>query len=1140
MLHHDPSKRLTIEEILTHPWFKLTIYDNTHDHESTPHIDHPASHPSSPNPNTPHFSEIFQKSGSVFSSSLLSPQLIPPIPSPLSKDISAENSETSETSFDFRDDENSRKDSGTTTPTTAEDEDVGIERNHSGEFSQTEKTLELLHTNESQSTIRRAGTDSPGSITMSSKSKVARQSSLEGQKEEDEEALETLDRSSSLPNLDDHSLHLPLALHSRTPSRTKRRSVSSTMSVERRHSYQHSSKDYHIYKPEDYVGQLSLQRPDPFTTPSEKSLLHQLSDLGFDTGQLVHSVSSDACDASAATWWILRQKQVERGETDAVVQAREASAARRRERAAAYSREERRKAKAAREAQKQDGGDLKDSVVAFTDSPGPIGASAPTPRFSFVDLDLGPPVKTGHQTKPSLDNTGRGLDSSPEATAHLRMSPSASTDGGNSLPSKSPLPSAKILPSTSHGEQPTMVSLNREARAPTPQTPPRDRRPELTSSPTDPGKGDRSGKTRSPSFSMLQRATSAFVGTKKEDKEKGSHSMDIERSASSNATVVLDDVEDKKIHSPSKLHKQPPKAKAGRNEGDANYLQIPLPPSTIHSPSSTTSRSPAVSVSPQRNPMDSASVRGSSPKAAKSSLEASTNENAAAGPGPNTLDAMLYSNIVGKGAKGAKKDSLWTTFRYLFNEDKRRQKQNRPGSPFGTSVVAGKEVKVSPAIVLSRGISARHPHATRLAATPSSGSRRASVDMGRPGYSRRSSSVNSRRSSVGSIHQPTDLSHNLQRVYSHGSYHEVKPPMNRRTSERSNGSHTPTSDREYGSSRPSSSQSLSLAHQNSHQPPSSRRSSGTGFNGPNIRSPSIQSDSSGRFRSSAPASPLHNYHRRATSGSASTRVRHIKVIHETQVLRSSSGASTPRSGASSRASSPERRRDPHDSDYDTGREDTGSIRSYRKRQASDVSSSASYGSHLHHLHIHRTRSPLAHGISSHHKHATSALKSKPLRDVFQQKDDEWISEDEEGPAKPKFAGGLGQSSSRAAEKSSISNSSNATWINGNRISASQHPSLMVGTSSGRRGAKARDKRGRGGRSSDEDDLGSSYPDSVIGLGVKIPPLGQNSGNVSKASKQNDEKAAVTAIEARGRRAGLPSARSVVPSVVEEEEEEEEE
>jgi hypothetical protein len=376
----------------------------------------------------------------------------------------------------------------------------------------------------------------------------------------------------------------------------------------------------------------------------------------------------------------------------------------------------------------------------------------------------------------------------------------------------------------------------------------------------------------------------------------------------------------------------------------------------------------------------------------------------------------------------------------------------------------------------------------------SAASRRASMD-GRPAFSRRSSSVNSRRSSVTSAHLPADLTLAL---------HDGLSNVTRRPSQRSHGSQTPTSDREYADypSRPGSSHSL--------QKGSSRSQS--------IRSPTIQSDGSGR----APASPLHNYHRRPPSGMASTRIRHIKVIPESQVpavLRSASVASSVRSAASSRASSIDRGRpgtfasdDPHDSDYDTGQDDA-SLRSKRRRSSDDR-----YGPLA--QQIQRTRSPLAHGHGhghghNHGHHNRTTLKPKPvLRDVFQHKDDDWIDEDEAGPGSA-FAGGLGQLGGGA--------NWGTRWVNGMRAAA--HPSS--GRDIAKRASGAAKKRPAGqlpGIAAVEEE------DEEEGAGV-------GRGYVGKAANSS---AGQGAGEGQGpRRRGLPASLPSAPPVVYEEDEEEE-
>jgi hypothetical protein len=155
----------------------------------------------------------------------------------------------------------------------------------------------------------------------------------------------------------------------------------------------------------------------------------------------------------------------------------------------------------------------------------------------------------------------------------------------------------------------------------------------------------------------------------------------------------------------------------------------------------------------------------------------------------------------------------------------------------------------------------------------------------------------------------------------------------------------------------------------------------------------MQSDSSGRFGSRPPASPLHNYQRRPPQGTASKRIRHIRVIPETAVLRS--GASSIKSNHSSRASSVDGRRE--DSDYDRPNGPRTDLEGFRDGQQ-----------------IQRKGSPL----SGRPKRVT--LKPKAvLRDVFQGKDDEWEDEDE-------FVGGYGQCKGV---------STGDRWVNGYRAAS---------------------------------------------------------------------------------------------------------
>ena len=93
----------------------------------------------------------------------------------------------------------------------------------------------------------------------------------------------------------------PPALPTRTPVRTKRRSVSSNLSD----PSSPAEQPLPSLPPKDFASLLNTPAPIIFGTKFERELLNNLSSLGFDTGQIVHSVLSDSCDAASAIWWML-------------------------------------------------------------------------------------------------------------------------------------------------------------------------------------------------------------------------------------------------------------------------------------------------------------------------------------------------------------------------------------------------------------------------------------------------------------------------------------------------------------------------------------------------------------------------------------------------------------------------------------------------------------------------------------------------------------------------------------------------------------------------------------------------------------------------------------------------------------------
>ena len=231
ILQHDPTKRVTIPQILAHSWFKPPAV-------------------TSPTPLTPS-----------------TPEAIVSVPTNVSQTQSLPSPCASEASFQTA-------------------------------------SSELPKKEDNERTIRGAppkqddGRKGPSAWRRSPK----RRATAPPASDEEKSILISRDPSPS-PHHTTQSVP-PTTFPTRTPARTKRRSVSSILSVP-------SGEASQLPKPfpaQDYASLLSTPAPLLFSTALERALLNTLNNTGFDVGQMVHSVISNACDSAGALWWMLKRK----------------------------------------------------------------------------------------------------------------------------------------------------------------------------------------------------------------------------------------------------------------------------------------------------------------------------------------------------------------------------------------------------------------------------------------------------------------------------------------------------------------------------------------------------------------------------------------------------------------------------------------------------------------------------------------------------------------------------------------------------------------------------------------------------------------------------------------------------------------
>lgn len=708
----------------------------------------------------------------------------------------------------------------------------------------------------------------------------------------------------------------------RTPARTKRRSVSSTLSDPDSPTL---DKPLAPLPPQDFASLLSTPAPIIFSTPAERDLLNSLSLLGFDTGQIVHSVLSDACDAAGAIWWMLKRKREKRvlaGEIPLPLEFSERENSKQKEKDG-----EKEDRPDSRRRTKRGIGVQTDDATATSS----LGLTHRAPEFALL-----PPT-------PTVPSAARPMTPPRAKSPFLSPSPTTAESSGRSNPS-------------------------------TPNGSFKDKDKDKDN------KGRRDSKARSGSVSIMQRATNAL------------EIAGLVRKKSSEAVKGED--KDRERERPREHEKRSGGGEEPRNSGNSSRLTKSPPLKPKDQPIVPTIPSVAESSALPPLPGSPWVVAGG-----RTSPSQSHEPTPANSPG-DTLTSLPNFSDEGKVVPSNRnRASLLSAFRLWFQEDKKgKRKEAAQAQGGGRGLSYSRSLAIPPTASMSPG---GHGNVGRRG----SGTGRGRRVKRHSTSSRRSSSVNSRRSSGNSgqmlVLEPPHILEQIPSVRSYG------------------GAHTPGSDRGEYSSRPSSIHSVTL--------------------GKHRKSPSTGSNGSAHYRTS---SPMHKYHHRRAGSSSSTRVIRLQAGPRPVHHRTSSATSSVHSLASSRptsfceasegegtrTSSPYKSYPSRRSLDDTPRRGTtGSATFVQKRVTPFMSPSGTVG---------RTnwkpswgREPPGWRFRSTHL-PVEVLSISPgpdgpasIRDVFTGRqslnlgdESDWVDEDDDIP---EFAGGLGQMPSSSSTSSSF-------------------------------------------------------------------------------------------------------------------------
>ncbi|KZP14898.1 Pkinase-domain-containing protein [Athelia psychrophila] len=668
----DPTKRLTIPQILAHPWFTTASPSNTSTHSLSmlqPSV--PQSRQPSPPP-------------SLDTSPMFAPQPLDP-----ANPLSAGSSAASDSTFI-----SASSKFATSTPTTPDDQS-----NQDPFDSVAVKDHEsVIHRTPSENTLR--------TLVFPVKSSQQPETStvIEEEPANSEEATPMrpqIQRSATIATTASSSGSVskapPPAYPARTPARTKRRSVSSTLSdPDHPVSPTTEAANTKALPPlpvQDFHSILNTPAPMIFSTQLERALLNSFSLLGLDTAQVVHSVLSDACDASGAMWWMLKRKAEKTAVEDdqaklhtAAFKSNGALVEKGRE-SEPDKKRHRRPSNATRDTSK---GPILVSVSVQTDAP-------QTPVMPFLSIA---------QSAPEL--------------AFVPPTPIVSKvrDPRMTTPPRNASPTGGLAPSTTS----TILGSG-----------------ELTKSPVsslrekEGSKGRRDGKSRSGSVSIMQRATTALEAAglvRKKSSEAVKDQLEREKEKEKEREKERQNSKDldKKPLSgeesrssygsgTSKLTKSPP-MRAVRDS-----TATPPPSDDLHHPQPTIG-SPWVVTGSKTSPL-----QNSTPTPANS-------------PG-DTLTSLPNFTENGNKAPNRNRASLLSAFRFWFNEDRKgKRKDPAPHASPNARQPIYRNAHSAPNMTPAKQGSVKRASGSASKANKSSqrGKRHSTS-------SRRSSSVNSKRSS---------------------------------------------------------------------------------------------------------------------------------------------------------------------------------------------------------------------------------------------------------------------------------------------------------------------------------------------------------------------------------------------------------